>query len=194
MSNIIAGKLVEIWNFTVPAAVIVFPITFLITDTINEVWGKNTAKQVVWLGFFMNVLMLFLFQIALWLPPAEGWGNQAAFEAVFGTVPRMVAASLIAYLGSQMFDVWFFNFWKNITKGEHLWQRNNFSTLLSQLFDSVIFIGVGFLGTVPMPVLISMIISQYVIKLLFAVLDTPVCYLTVNWAKKELRKEVRASE
>lgn len=194
ISNIIAGKLVEFWKFTVPAAVIIFPITFLITDTINEVWGKNKAKEIVWLGFYMNILMLLILQIALRLPPAEGWGNQEAFEIVFSTVPRMVVASLMAYLGSQLFDVWFFNFWKSITKGKHLWQRNNFSTLLSQLFDSVIFIGVGFIGTVPTLLLLNMILSQYIIKLLFAIIDTPFCYLTVNWAKKDFKKEAAINE
>ncbi len=194
ISNIIAGKIVEIWNFTVPAAVIVFPITFLITDTVNEVWGKNKAKELVWLGFYMNILMLLLLYLAIILPPADTWGNQQAFETVFSSVPRMVVASLMAYLVSQLFDVWFFNLWKKITRGRYLWQRNNFSTLISQFFDSLVFIVIGFLGVVPLSVLISMIFSQYIIKVIFALIDTPFCYLTVNWARKSLKKEAAFDE
>lgn len=191
VSNLIADKIISFWEFNVPAAVIVFPVTFLITDTINEVWGKEKAKEVVWLGFFMNIFMLLLLQLAIFLPPArEIWPNQEAFEAVFGAVPRMVIASLMAYIGSQLFDVWFFNFWKRRTEGSHLWLRNNLSTLSSQLIDSVIFIVVGFLGTIPVISLINMIVSQYIIKLIFALIDTPICYITVSWARKDYKEEV----
>ncbi len=187
VSNIVASKLVYLWGMILPAAVFVFPITFLATDTINEVWGKDRAKEVIWLGFLMNLVMVLFLQLARILPPAPVWEQQQAFDAILGMVPRIVVASLGAYLVSQLHDVWAFNFWKKVTSGKHLWLRNCFSTATSQLMDSAVFISVAFGGTVALPALVTMIFSQYLVKLLFVLIDTPFCYLTVSWAKKEVK-------
>ena len=116
VSNIIASKLVYLWGIVLPAAVFIFPITFVVTDTVTEVWGEEQAREIIWLGFIMNILMIVFLQVAQLLPPAPFWEHQQAFETVLGTVPRIVAASLAAYIISQLHDVWAFNYWKTRPK------------------------------------------------------------------------------
>lgn len=191
VANIIAGKLFTLGRMILPAAVFVYPVTFVITDTVSEVWGKKEANNLVWLGFAMNLVMTAFLYLGRVLPPAPFWEHQAAYEAVLGTVPRIVAASMVAYLVSQFHDVWAFLFWRRVTRGRHLWLRNNLSTMTSQLLDSAIFITIAFAGTVEWAVLASMMASQYLIKLILALADTPFCYLAVGWARKD---EVIADE
>jgi uncharacterized integral membrane protein (TIGR00697 family) len=185
VSNIIAGKLFVLGRFVLPVAVFAYPVTFVITDTVSEVWGKKEANSIVWLGLIMNLVMTAFLYLGRVLPPAPFWEHQAAYEAILGMVPRIVAASMVAYLVSQLHDVQAFLFWRRVTKGRHLWLRNNLSTMASQLLDSVIFITIAFAGTVEGTVLINMIGSQYLVKLILALADTPFCYLAVRWAKKE---------
>lgn len=185
IANILASKLVFIWGLVLPAAVFVFPITFLVSDTISEVWGKKQAKEVIWLGFIMNLVLVVFLMLGRILPAAPFWEHQAAYEAILGAVPRIVLASMIAYLISQFHDVWSFHFWKKVTQGRFLWLRNNLSTLTSQLMDSIVFITIAFVGTVPTSALITMIFSQYIVKIIFALADTPFCYLAVKWANRE---------
>lgn len=184
VSNIVAGKLFTLGPLILPAAVFVYPVTFVITDTVSEVWGKKEANDIVWLGLIMNLVMTAYLCLGRVLPPAPFWGRQAAYEAILGMVPRIVAASMIAYLLSQLHDVWAFLFWRRVTAGKHLWLRNNLSTMASQLLDSVIFITLAFAGTVEGAVLVSMIGGQYLVKLILALADTPFCYLAVRWARK----------
>jgi uncharacterized integral membrane protein (TIGR00697 family) len=185
VSNIIAGKLFVLGRLVLPAAVFAYPVTFVITDTVSEVWGKKEANEIVWLGFIMNLVMTAYLYLGRVLPPAPFWGHQASYEAILGTVPRIVAASMAAYLVSQFHDVWAFLFWRRVTRGKHLWLRNNLSTLVSQFLDSVIFITLAFAGTVELPVLVNMIAGQYLVKFVLALADTPFCYLAVRWARKE---------
>ncbi len=102
-----------------------------------------------------------------------------------GDGSRIVAASMVAYLISQLHDVWAFLFWRRVTAGKHLWLRNNLSTIVSQFLDSIIFITLAFAGTVANAVLVNMIISQYLVKIILVLADTPFCYLAVRWARKE---------
>ncbi len=185
VANIIAGKLFALGRLVLPAAVFAYPVTFVITDTVSEVWGKREANNIVWLGFIMNLVMTAFLYLGRVLPPAPFWEGQAAYEAVLGSVPRIVAASMAAYLVSQFHDVWAFLFWRRVTGGKHLWLRNNLSTMASQLLDSVIFITLAFAGTVSGAVLSSMIAGQYLVKLILALADTPFCYLAVRWARRE---------
>ncbi|NLI69872.1 MAG: queuosine precursor transporter [Firmicutes bacterium] len=185
VSNIIAGKLFSWGQLILPAAVFAYPVTFVITDTVSEVWGKKEANRLVWLGLWMSLVMIAFLTLGKFLPPSPLWRNQNAYETILGTVPRMVAASMAAYLVSQLHDVWAFLFWRRVTMGKHLWLRNNLSTIASQFLDTVIFITLAFAGTVAPAVLVNMIISQYLVKIILALADTPFCYLTVRWARKE---------
>ncbi|PLV59487.1 queuosine precursor transporter [Thermotoga sp. KOL6] len=192
ISNVIAGKLVNIGPFLVPIAVLCYPITFAVTDIISEVYGKRTAQKVVWTGFFASLILVVYSQIAVIYPPASIFGNNEAFAKVFGSTPRIVFASILAYIISQSHDVWAFHFWKRVTKGSHLWIRNNLSTMVSQFIDTLVFITIAFLGTVPITVLVKMIFSQYAVKLIIALIDTPFVYLGVKLVSGEwIIKEVR---
>ena len=147
--------------------------------------GKKEANRIVWLGLWMNLVMIAFLYLGRFLPPASFWEKQHAYETILGMVPRIVAASMVAYLISQLHDVWAFLFWRRVTAGKHLWLRNNLSTIVSQFLDSIIFITLAFAGTVANAVLVNMIISQYLVKIILALADTPFCYLAVRWARKE---------
>ena len=185
VSNIIASKVVDVWGIFIPAAVFVFPLTFLITDTVNEVWGYKVAREMVIIGFIMNLVMVFFLYLGQILPPAPIYEHQKAYEAVLGAVPRVVVASMVAYLLSQLHDIWAFNLWRKITKGKHLWLRNNLSTITSQLIDSVIFISIAFMGVFSWADIGSLILYQFLFKIALALIDTPFCYLLVNWIRSK---------
>jgi uncharacterized integral membrane protein (TIGR00697 family) len=182
-ANIIAVKLIGT-RFIQSAGIIVYPITFLITDSIGEVFGKKEAKQTVLLGFIAQIFCLIFIIIARFLPYPIFWDGQEAYVRILGFVPRLVLASMVAYLVSQYHDVWAFHFWKDKTSGKYLWLRNNASTIVSQLIDSCIFVSIAFIGTIPWGVFFSMVLIQYVSKVLIALIDTPFCYLIVRWLRK----------
>lgn len=190
ISNVIAGKVVQVGFWLVPAAVFAYPVTFALTDIISEIWGKRTAQKVVWIGFAASIVLVFYINLAIWLKPAPFYELNEQFKQVLGGTARIVIASLLAYIASQTHDVFAFHFWKKVTKAKHLWLRNNASTMVSQLIDTAIFIPVAFYGIVPTNVLLNMMISQYTLKLIIALLDTPIVYLGVklltgNWIVKE---------
>lgn len=176
VANIIAVKLINIFGWIVPVAVIAYPFTFLLTDSIAEVYGRGTATRIVWLGFLVNVLMAILIFVGKIIPPASFWEGQDAYNVMLGSVPRIVLASMLAYLASQHHDVFTFDYLRKLTKGKALWLRNNTSTMVSQGIDTVIFISIAFVGTIPLNVLLNMILGQYIVKLIIALLDTPLCY------------------
>ncbi len=176
ISNITAVKIITIAGFVVPAAVVAYSVTFLLTDMLSEFYSKREAHRAVWAGFYANLILVAVIGVAVNLPPAPFWEHQEAFEALFSPVPRIVLASMVAYLVSQHFDVLAFHFWKRLTGGRHLWLRNNASTMTSQLVDTVLFITIAFYGT-GMP-LGTMIQGQYIVKLSIAAMDTPFMYLS----------------
>ncbi|MCK4260122.1 MAG: queuosine precursor transporter [Halanaerobiales bacterium] len=190
ISNIVASKIITIGGMFVPAAVVFYAITFALTDTISEVWGKERCKFVVKMGLGVSLLTAILIKVAILLPPAPFYQNQDSYALILGGSIRITSAGLIAYIISQFHDIWAFAFWNKITKGKQLWLRNNASTLVSQLIDTVIFITLAFYGT-GMPI-VNMIVSQYIIKAIIAILDTPVVYLLVSLFKKE-NKNVRCT-
>lgn len=165
------------------AGVIAYPITFLMTDIVNEVWGKSVAQRFVAIGFLANLLMVGLFAIGVWLPPAPIWGSQAAFQDVLGSVPRMVLASMAAYIASQTWDVWISDYIKRKMR-LGLWFRNNVSTITSQIIDSAVFLTIGFAGVMPWEDLIVMFVTYVVAKFIIAVIDTPFAYLGVALVRR----------
>ena len=177
IANILAAKIVVFGPFTVPAAVIVFSMTFLITDILSEKWGKKEARKAVWIGFLANLILIISVLIAInWPSPEYALGFSEKFREVLSLTPRITIAGFLAYLTSQNHDIWAFHFWKKKTKGKHLWLRNNASTITSQLIDSVIFITIAFYGIFP---ILPLIIGQWVVKVTIALLDTPFMYIVV---------------
>ncbi len=155
--------------------------TFPCTDAVAEVWGAKRARMMVYLGTAVYVIATVLIYIATLLPPADGWPHNDAYTSLFAAAPRIVLGSLIATLFAQLWDIWVFEWVKKRTGERHLWLRNNASTLGSQFFDTIIFYTIGFYGIIPNEVLPKVIIGSYLLKLLVALIDTPVVYLVVYW-------------
>jgi uncharacterized integral membrane protein (TIGR00697 family) len=181
IANVVSSKIVSFWGLTVPAAIVAYPLTFLMTDVIGEIWGKEEANKTVRLGFICQMISLVLIGGAILLPVAPFADNQAQFTAILGSSFRVVFASMIGYLVSQSWDVWIFHKVRDAyikkhgsTKGGR-WIWNNASTMTSQIIDTAIFITIAFIGTVPN--IWTMILSQYLVKFVYALLDTPFFYL-----------------
>lgn len=175
------------YMMSVPVGVIAYPFTFLATDLLSELYGRKKAQLVVWVGFWMNVFMLFLMSVNHWLPNAVGVsGGIDLFEGVYEFMIGNTIASMIAYLVAQTVDVRLFHFWKRLTRGKHLWLRNNASTTISQLVDSTTILTILFMaGNLGQEIdtigkLIILILNSYLFKFFFALLDTPLCYLGVK--------------
>ena len=181
VANVVSSKIVSFWGLTVPAAIVAYPLTFLMTDVIGEIWGKEEANKTVKLGFICQMISLALIGGAILLPVAPFADNQAQFTAILGSSFRVVFASMIGYLVSQSWDVWIFHKVRDAyikkhgsTKGGR-WIWNNASTMTSQIIDTAIFITIAFIGVVPN--IWTMILSQYLVKFVYALLDTPFFYL-----------------
>lgn len=174
IANVLSAKIVSFWGMVIPAAIVAYPLTFLMTDLIGEIWGKEEANKAVKLGFICQIASLVMIGLAILLPVAPFADNQAAFKSIMGQSFRVVAASLVAYYCSQSWDVWIFHKIRDIST-KHKWIRNNVSTMTSQMIDTAIFITIAFIGVVPN--IWTMIFSQYVIKVVYAALDTIPFYL-----------------
>ncbi len=183
-ANMAAAAKIEVWLLPwllVPAGTIAYSVTFPVTDIIDEVYGKRWAYRIVWAGLATEVLMLLLASLDTLIPPAP-FMAPAEIECasrVIGLQPRIVVASLVAYLVSQHHDVWAFWKWREVTRGRWLWLRNNASTIVSQLIDTTIFTLIAFWGIYPLDVLASMVLTMWLAKVLIALGDTPFVYLGV---------------
>ena len=185
VSNIISSKIVGWGPLIFPAGVIAYSITFLITDIYTEFFGKKETEKLIIYGFISNILMIILIFIAISMPIAPFMEDyQAVYEKVLSMSFRIVVASMIAYIIAQSHDVFAYHFWGKLTKGKHLWLRNNASTLVSQLIDTSLFITIAFHGVVPTQALINLIFYQYLMKALIALVDTPFCYIGVIIIRK----------
>lgn len=183
ISNVLAVKPVAVGGgIIVPAAVLAYALTFPITDAISEVWGRKRATALVLAGFATSLVAAAMIRLAIWMPAAPFWNTQEAFQDLLSSNFRIVAASMVAYLISQFHDVWAFSCWKKATGGKHLWLRNNASTVVSQLLDTVIFITLAFWGV--WPEILPVIIGQFSVKIIIALADTPLVYLLVGWLKR----------
>ena len=176
LCNIQVLKIVELFGITTTLGNILYSGIFLATDLLSECYGKKEARQAVLISFVFLILATIYMQIApIYIPAPEDFA-QPHLEAIFGLLPRVTLASLLAYGISQHFDIWAFLHIKKVTEGRFLWLRNNASTLTSQFLDSLIFCGVAFYGLYPLPVVVEILISTYVIKALVTVLETPFVY------------------
>lgn len=186
LCNIQVLKTVEIFGLTTTLGNILYASVFFSTDLLGEHYGKREAKKAVLLGFVGLLMAVCYMHIALLFIPAESDFIQPHLEAIFSILPRVVLASMIAYLISQWHDIWAFHFWKARTKGRHLWLRNNASTMVSQLLDTIIFCTIAFWGIFPADVWIQIVASTYLIKMLVAFLDTPFIYLAARFTPKDV--------
>ncbi len=179
LANIQVVKTVELFGFVATLGNIVYGGAFLATDILNENHGKESAKKGVFVGFFALISMVILMQFGLVFNPHESDIAHDALSTIFSLMPRIAAGSLIAYIISQMHDVWAFQLWKSVFKGKTLWLRNNLSTMVSQALDSVIFCFIAFWGIFETNIFISILITTFIFKGIVAILDTPFIYLSV---------------
>ncbi len=177
-----------IYTFEISVGILPYPITFLITDIISEVYGKKKANQVVTAGIFASFFSLLIVYVANHVPATE-WSpvDNDLFTTVFGATAVAVFASMMAYLLAQYIDIHIFHFWKRLTKGKHLWLRNNFSTFLSQFVDTftVLFLLCSF-GKIEWSLFGGLLLSGFLFKVLVAAFDTPFLYAAVYGLRRKL--------
>ena len=183
IANVVSAKVLQLGPLQVPGAALCYCITFLCTDIIGEIWGKEEASRTVKYGFICQCMASLLILLTQYLPVAPYAQNVSdAYVTLLGTNWRFFLASMTGYLVSQSWDVWVFHKLKDRDHSKRKWLRNNLSTMTSQFLDTIIFVGIAFYGVVPN--IWVMIISQYLLKLVLALLDTPIFYLCTRSTSK----------
>lgn len=185
VANIIAVKLISVGGLILPAAIIVFPISYIFGDILTEVYGYRWARKVIWLGFFCNLLAV----LAIWggglLPPAPVWDGQQAYASILGYAPRLLGASFLAYLVGEFANSFVLAKMKIRTKGRWLWTRTIGSTIVGQGLDSAVFIVVAFAGTQPWGILGTIILTHWLVKTGYETVATPFTYAVVGYLKRK---------
>lgn len=194
VSNLIAQKVCLIgplplgrWAlgpFAVSGAVLLFPVTYIFGDVFTEVYGFAASRRAIWLGFFGTALLYCIAAIVIALPSAPGWKNQQAFATVFGFIPRILAASLIAFWAGEFANSYTMARLKLFTNGRKLWTRTIGSTVVGQAVDTTLVIFLTFCGIYPVRTLINIIVTGYALKVGYEVLATPLTYGVIHWLKK----------
>ncbi len=183
-SNIIAVKIATLGPFSVPAAIVIFPLAYLFGDVLTEVWGYRVARTVIWTGFLANIVVVLFIAAAIAIPSNPHYPDQAAYARVLGESPRLVVASLTAYLLGEFLNAFVLARLKIATKGRMLWTRTIGSTVIGQGVDSAVFITLAFAGTQPWSLLIIIIRDVWVVKVLYEVIATPLTYALVTALKR----------
>lgn len=173
----------EPWVFG--AGILFFPLGYVIGDVLTEVYGYARARRVIWAGFAGLIFMAFMSWVVVSLPPAEGWEGQAAYESVFGQVPRIVLASIVAFWAGEFVNSYVMARMKIWTQGKHLWTRTIGSTLVGQGVDSLIFYPLAFWGVWENEAVITVMVTNWGLKVLWEVVLTPVTYAVVGWLKRK---------
>ena len=189
--NLIANKFITIdlgfKTFVISAGVLPYPITFLITDILSEIYGKKKTARIVWAGFGTSLFVLGVLLLAQQFTAiASSPVDNETFNKVFGNSWRVIFASMTAYLCAQLIDVRIYHFWKEKTAGKHLWLRNNFSTVFSQLVDTTLVVCVLFLGVRSHSEILQFILDGWLFKMLCAFVDTPLLYASTAFIRNKL--------
>ncbi len=183
-ANIIAVKLIDLFGLVLPAAVIIFPLSYIIGDVLTEVYGYAAARRVIWLGFLCNLVAVIAIWIAGLLPPASFWQGQNAYAAILGYTPRLLGASFIAYLIGEFANSFVLAKMKVATNGRWLWTRTTGSTIVGEGLDSLVFISIAFAGVIPLEGLANAIVAQWGVKVAYEILATPLTYWVVVRLKR----------
>ena len=183
-ANIVAVKLIDVGGMVLPAAIIVFPVSYIIGDVLTEVYGFRQARRVIWLGFACNLLAVVVIWLAGALPAAGFWDGQPAFERILGQAPRILAASFAAYLVGEFANSAVLARMKVATEGRFLWARTIGSTVVGQGLDSAVFMTVAFAGVIPAEGLVAAVVTQWLVKTAYEAAATPLTYLVVGFLKR----------
>jgi queuosine precursor transporter len=184
ISNLVGSKICAIGPFRISGAQLLFPITYIFGDVFTEVYGYSGSRRAIWIGFFASGLMAVMGVLTVHIPPAPDWPNQHAFEVVFNFVPRMVAASLVAFWCGEFANSYTMAKMKLLTEGRWLWTRTVGSTVVGQAVDSTIVMFLAFGGTQSVKTILILIASGYLGKVLYEVIATPLTYAVVNFLKR----------
>lgn len=188
-ANVIAAKLITVGGIVLPAGVVIFPVSYIVGDVLTEVYGYVAARRVIWLGFACNLVMVAAIGVAGALPPAPAWPGQAAFAEVFAQTPRILVASFLAYLVGEFANSFVLATMKIATRGRWLWTRTLASTIVGQGLDTAVFVTLAFAGLVPGPMLASIALGQWTVKVVYEAAATPLTYLVVGWLKARERMD-----
>ncbi len=184
LSNLIgAAKLSTVAGFTFGAGILFFPVSYVLGDVLTEVYGYANARRCIWAGFAAMLFMAFMSWVVVAMPPAAVWDGQAAYESVFGQVPRIVIASMLAFWAGEFVNSFVLAKMKIWTQGKHLWSRTIGSTFFGQAVDSAIFYPVAFLGVWETEAVLTVMVTNWALKVLWEALLTPVTYGVVGWIK-----------
>jgi len=184
ISNLVGQKICAFGPFRVSGAQVLFPLTYIFGDIFTEVYGYAASRRAIWYGFFASGLLAVVGMVAVALPPAPGWPNQAAFATVFNLVPRLVVASLVAYWCGEFANSFVMAKMKILTQGRLLWTRTIGSTIVGQGVDTAVVTALAFAGTVKPATLGNLIVSAYLFKVAYEAAMTPVTYGVVNFLKR----------
>lgn len=184
-ANITAVKLVNLYGFILPAAILIFPLSYIIGDVLTEVYGYRQARRIIWLGFFCNFITVLAIWVGQVLPAASFWEAQEAYERILGYTPRLLFASFLAYLVGEFANAYVLAKMKIATRGRWLWLRTIGSTLVGQGLDSLVFITLAFVGTIPVAALFLTIITQWLAKSIYEAAVTPLTYIVVKFLKRK---------
>ncbi|OAJ74496.1 hypothetical protein AYJ08_08555 [Brevibacillus sp. SKDU10] len=183
LANIQVVKIVELFGFAMTLGNTMYATIYLCSDLLNEKYGQEQAKKAVWFGFFTLITTTIIMKMALtFVPHPDELAKQDALAMIFGFMPRLVVASLTSYFISQFLDVRIYTFLKKVCpKPNQLWIRNNGSTLISQLVDTVLFCTIAFLGVLPMDTWFDILLTTYLIKFVVSAASTPILYIARNF-------------
>jgi len=182
-ANIIAVKVIGLGPLILPAAIIIFPLSYIFGDILTEVYGYRWARRVIWLGFLCNLIFVIFAWVGQVLPPAPFWQGQTAYESILGYTPRLLAASFCGYLAGEFANSFILARMKILTRGRWLWSRTIGSTIIGQGLDTLIFITIAFVGTPSFVVI--MILYHWLAKTVIEAVATPLTYFLVNFLKKK---------
>jgi len=189
-ANVIAVKLVDVFGMIMPAAVLIFPVSYIAGDVLTEVYGYHQARRVIWLGFFCNAIVVGAVLLSQVMPPASFWDGQDAYQRILGQTPRILLASFVAYLIGEFANSIVLAKMKIATGGRWLWMRTIGSTLIGQGLDSLVFILIAFSGTLPVGALAATVLTQWIVKTAYEVVATPFTYGVVGFLKKREQVDV----
>mgnify|MGYP001822309984 CR=1 FL=1 len=190
ISNIASSKIVQLGPFTFDGGTLLFPISYIFGDILTEVYGYRQSRRVIWAGFGSAALMAGVLALVGALPPAQGWEHQEAYQAILGSTPRIVLASLIAYFAGEFSNSFTLAKMKVLTQGRWLWTRTIGSTLIGEGVDTLLFVTIAFAGTLNWGLFWSIVISNYVFKVGLEVVLTPVTYQVTDFLKREENEDV----
>ena len=184
-SNIIIAKQISIGGIVLPAAIIIFPLSYIIGDVLTEVYGYRQARRVIWLGFLCNLIAVLAIWIGKILPPAPVFEAQNDYERILGSTPRFLLASFVAYLAGEFTNSVVLSKMKLMTKGRWLWSRTIGSTLVGQGVDTVAVLTIAFVGVLPFSVLGIMMFFHWLVKCVYEAVATPLTYVVVGYLKRK---------